>query len=128
MARLLLVIAAMGGLLGVTLGAFGAHDLKGRIDPAMLAVFRTGVHYQTLHSLALFGAGLLALRHPSRMLAWAGGLFVAGTLLFSGSLYLLAVTGSRALGMITPLGGLLLMGGWLLLALAAWRLPRPPAG
>jgi len=125
MARIFLFIAAIGGFLSVTLGAFGTHDLKDQLSTDMLAVFRTGVHYQALHSLTLFGIGLLALQHPSRPLAWSGTLICMGMLLFSGSLYLLAISGNNSLGMITPVGGLALMGGWLLLGIAAWRIPGP---
>jgi len=98
-------------LLDVALGAFGAHALKGRLSPEALAVFETGVRYQAYHALALLL--LAALRGPDRA-AWC---FVGGIVLFSGSLYALALTGVRWLGAVTPLGGLLFLAGWLLLAL-----------
>lgn len=98
-------------LIDVALGAFGAHALKNRLSPEMLAVFETGVRYQAYHALALLL--LAALRGPDR----AGWCFLAGIVLFSGSLYALALTGARWLGAITPLGGLLFLAGWLFLAL-----------
>ncbi len=124
MARNFLIIAAISGLLLVMLGAFGAHALETRLPAGHLIWWQKAVTYQGLHTLALLGVGLLALSHPSRSLQTAGWLFLAGILLFSGSLYLLALTGLRTLGMITPLGGSAFIGGWFALALAAWRLPR----
>ena len=124
MARTILTLAALNGMLLVMLGAFGAHALEARLPPGHLIWWQKAVHYQGLHTLALFGAGLLALHHPGRSLAIAGWLFLLGILLFSGSLYVLALTGTRGLGMITPFGGLAFIAGWFALALAAWRLPR----
>lgn len=124
MARNFLIIAAISGLLLVVLGAFGAHALETRLSPHRLIWWQKAVTYQGLHTLALFGVGLLALSHSGRALQTAGWLFLGGILLFSGSLYLLALTGLRGLGMITPLGGTAFIGGWFALALAAWRLPR----
>ncbi len=121
MARLFIALAAFFGLTGVALGAFAAHGLRQTLLPGQLEVFQTGVLYQQLHALALFGMGLLALRAPGRLLLAAGGLLSLGILLFSGSLYLLILAGAR-LGLVTPLGGLCLMAGWLCLGLAAWRL------
>jgi uncharacterized membrane protein YgdD (TMEM256/DUF423 family) len=119
-----LTIAAIAGGLTVAIGAFGAHGLKSHLSDAMLTVYQTGVHYQGLHSMALFGTGLLLQRHdtrPGRLAAW---MFLAGILLFSGSLYLLAVSGIRWLGMITPIGGSAWIVGWVSLALASQRLPE----
>ena len=124
MARLLLVLAALGGFTGVALGAFAAHGLKARLSPEYLAVFQTGTHYQLIHSLALLAVALLILHTPDRLLRASGTLFAFGILLFSGSLYLLTLTGVTALGMITPFGGLAFLGGWLCLGLAAWRMGR----
>ncbi|MET0029386.1 MAG: DUF423 domain-containing protein [Candidatus Thiodiazotropha sp.] len=124
MARRWLVMAALSGMLLVILGAFGAHALEPRLPANHLVWWQKAVHYQGLHTLALFGTGLLALQHPGRALQWAGGLFLAGILLFSGSLYVMALTGLRSLGMITPLGGLAFIVGWFALLVAAWRLPR----
>lgn len=120
MSRPFVLLAALLGLTGVALGAFAAHGLRARLSPEYLAVFQTGVLYQLIHALALLGVGALALHWRSRLLGAAGVLFVAGILLFSGSLYLLTLS-SLKLGMVTPLGGLCFMLGWLCLALAAWR-------
>lgn len=121
MLRVFLLLAALAGFTGVALGAFAAHGLKGQLGAQYLAVFQTGVHYQLIHALALFGVALLAERLPGRLLKAAGNLFAVGILLFSGSLYLLALSGIGKLGMITPLGGLCFLAGWLCLGLAAWR-------
>ncbi len=122
MARLWLLLAALGGFTGVALGAFAAHGLKHRLSPEYLAVFQTGTHYQLIHALALFGVGLLALQRPGRLINLAGGLFAGGMLLFSGSLYLLTLTGIRGLGMLTPFGGVAFLLGWLCLGLVALRM------
>ena len=121
MARLWLLLSAFAGFTGVALGAFAAHGLKGRLTPEYLAVFQTGTHYQLIHALALFGVGLLALHMPGRLVNLAGGAFAVGILLFSGSLYLLTLSGIGKLGMITPFGGVAFLIGWLCLGLAAWR-------
>ncbi len=122
MARLWLLLSAFAGFTGVALGAFAAHGLKSRLTPEYLAVFQTGTHYQLIHALALFGVGLLALHLPGRLVNLAGGAFAVGILLFSGSLYLLTLSGIGKLGMITPFGGVAFLIGWLCLGLAAWRL------
>lgn len=121
MLRIFLLLAAFAGFTGVALGAFAAHGLKARLSAEYLAVFQTGVHYQLIHALALFGVALLLQRLPSGLLHAAGSLFALGILLFSGSLYLLTLSGIGKLGMITPLGGLAFLAGWLCLGLAAWR-------
>jgi uncharacterized membrane protein YgdD (TMEM256/DUF423 family) len=114
-----LFISAFSALLAVALGAFGAHGLQGRLDESALAIWRTAVDYHMWHALALGWVGVLAERWPeARRLAWAGWLFVAGMVLFSGSLYLLAVTGARWLGMVTPFGGLAFLAGWLMAGLS----------
>lgn len=123
MARLWLLLSAVAGLTGVALGAFAAHGLKQRLSADYLAVFQTGTHYQLIHALALFGVGLLALHAPGRLVNLAGGAFALGILLFCGSLYLLTLSGIGKLGMITPLGGVAFLIGWLCLGLAAWKLP-----
>jgi uncharacterized membrane protein YgdD (TMEM256/DUF423 family) len=125
MARLFVLLGAISGFLSVAAGAFGAHALKRRIADDLLAVFETGARYEMYHALALLLVGALLSRAPagsppSGSLRTAGWLFLVGTLLFSGSLYALALSGVRRLGAITPLGGLAFLGGWLLLALAAW--------
>lgn len=123
MLRVLLLLAALFGFTGVGLGAFAAHGLQGQLSAEYLAVFHTAVHYQMLHALALLALAGLWQRLGGRLLAAAGLCFCAGILLFSGSLYALTLTGIRALGMITPVGGLTLLAGWWCLGLAAWRLP-----
>lgn len=123
MAKLTLLLAALSGLLAVALGAFGAHALRARLDDYALRVYETGVQYQFYHALALFGVALLMLRAPgSSLLHSSAWLFLVGSVVFSGSLYLLALTGVRWLGAITPLGGLAFIAGWACLAAAAWKL------
>lgn len=119
MDRLLYIAAALAGFVGVALGAFAAHGLKATLAPDMLAVFETGVRYQMYHAFALFAAAWGLGRWQTRPFSIAGGLFVAGIVIFSGSLYLLAFTGMRWLGAITPLGGLAFLAGWLCLAWGA---------
>ena len=119
MDRTFLLVGALSGFVGVAFGAFGAHALRSRLSPDMLAVFETGVRYQMYHAFALFAAAWGWARWPSRAFAWAGGLFVAGIVIFSGSLYLLAFTGERWLGAVTPVGGLAFLAGWLGLARGA---------
>jgi len=122
MERRFLFLASLGGGLAVILGAFGAHVLKGRLDPAHLEIFDVAVRYHMYHALALLGlASVLSRRPADRTLHAAGWLFLAGMVLFSGSLYLLTFTGIRSLGVITPLGGLAFIAGWLSVALAARR-------
>jgi uncharacterized membrane protein YgdD (TMEM256/DUF423 family) len=124
MLRVFLLLAALAGFSGVALGAFAAHGLKGQLSAEYLAVFHTGVHYQLVHALALFGVALLGERLPGRLVKAAGILFALGILLFSGSLYALTLSGLGKLGMITPLGGLCFLAGWLCLGLAAFRSGR----
>jgi uncharacterized membrane protein YgdD (TMEM256/DUF423 family) len=122
MLRTFLLFAAFFGFTGVALGAFAAHGLKSRLSADYLAIFQTGVHYQMLHALALFGVALLSAHLGGRLVGMAGGFFVAGILIFSGSLYLLTLTSTPVLGAITPIGGVCFLAGWLCLGLAAWRL------
>jgi uncharacterized membrane protein YgdD (TMEM256/DUF423 family) len=122
MFRGFLMLAAFFGFTGVGLGAFAAHGLKNRLSAEYLAIFHTGVMYQLVHTLALLAVALLAVQIPGRLMTWAGISFVIGILLFSGSLYLLTLTGVTQLGIITPFGGLAFLMGWLMLGLAAWRL------
>jgi len=114
-----LLIGALSGFVGVALGAFGAHGLRSRLSPEMLAVFETGVRYQLVHAVALVAMAAWMDRLSGWLVTAAGWLFFAGILLFSGSLYLLALTGVTILGAITPLGGLAFLGGWACLAIAA---------
>ncbi|MBV6751131.1 DUF423 domain-containing protein [Pseudomonas chlororaphis] len=122
MLRGFLLLAAFFGFTGVALGAFAAHSLKDRLSAEYLAIFHTGVTYQLVHALALFGVALLATHIPGRLVAWAGLSFAIGIILFSGSLYLLTLTGISRLGIITPFGGLGFLIGWFCLGLVAWRL------
>ncbi len=126
-ARGLLIAACLSGGLAVILGAFGAHGLKGKLTPEALASFEVGVRYQFIHALAIFAAVWLADRFGVRLPLTAGGFFIAGIVLFSGSIYLLATRGLlgieswRWLGPVTPLGGLCFIIGWVLLLVAALR-------
>ena len=119
-ARPILAAGALFGLLAVAAGAFGAHGLKGSLDAYALGIFETAARYQMYHALALLGAGALAAQEKfsPRWLGASALLFGAGILLFSGSLYALALGAPRWTGMITPVGGLLFMAGWLALAIA----------
>ncbi len=125
MDRSLVLAAAVWAGLGVALGAFGAHGLQQRIPADRLAVFEIGVRYQMYHALALFGVAWLSERLPdSSLVIAAGWLFVAGIVIFSGSLYALALSGVRLLGAITPVGGVAFIAGWVCVGLAAWRASR----
>ena len=122
MLRGFLMLAAFFGFTGVALGAFAAHGLKQRLSADYLAVFHTGVTYQLFHTLALLAVALLAVHLPGRLTQWAGILFCVGIVLFSGSLYLLTLTGFSTLGILTPFGGLAFLAGWVCLGVTAWRL------
>jgi uncharacterized membrane protein YgdD (TMEM256/DUF423 family) len=121
MDRTFLLIGALAGLAGVALGAFGAHGLRGRLSPDMLAAFETGVRYHLYHALALLATAALMGRVQTRALTLAGWSFVAGIVLFSGSLYMLALTGVTLLGAITPVGGMAFLLGWSSLVVAALK-------
>jgi uncharacterized membrane protein YgdD (TMEM256/DUF423 family) len=121
MLRLWLILGATNAFLSVAAGAFGAHALRARLAPDLLVIFETGARYHMYHSLGLIAIGLLAQSRPSPLLNGAGWAMLVGIVLFSGSLYALALSGVRALGAITPLGGLGFLAGWLLFALAAFR-------
>lgn len=118
--NLWLAIGAFAGLTGVAAGAFGAHGLRHRLTPDMLAIFETAARYQMYHALALVALGLAADRLPAGAIRNAGALFTAGIVVFSGSLYALSISGVRALGAITPIGGVAFLAGWLTLLLAAF--------
>ena len=107
--------------IAVGLGAFGAHGLRGILSPEDLVIFETGVRYQMYHALALLGVAWAITQWETVLLEWSGWLFVLGILVFSGSLYILVLTGQRWLGAVTPLGGLALILGWVLLASAVFR-------
>lgn len=117
--RSAVLIAAVLGFLAVVAGTFGAHVLRGRIDPDLLETYEVGVRYHMYHALAILACAALAGRLPARRLGWAVRFFTAGVAVFAGSLYLLVISGARWLGMITPLGGVMLLLGWLCLAGAA---------
>ena len=119
MDRFFFSLGAISAFLAVAAGAFGAHALRSRISMGDLAIFETAARYQMYHALGLLGVAWATVRWPGTLPQLAGWLFVVGTLLFSGSLYALALTGARWLGAITPLGGAAFLGGWILLALAA---------
>ncbi len=121
MHRRFLMLAGLLGFLGVLLGAFGAHGLKGKLSKEMLETFEVGVRYHLVHAVALLVVASLAGLHPRRSLDVAGWSFVLGILIFSGSLYVLAVSGFTKLGMITPVGGAAFMVGWIALAVAGWN-------
>ncbi|MBP6773758.1 MAG: DUF423 domain-containing protein [Gemmatimonadaceae bacterium] len=122
MDRLFLMIGALSGAISVAAGAFGAHALREKVEPRLLEVFETAARYQMYHALALIAVGLVAARWSSGLTTSAGWLFVAGTVFFSGSLYAMTFTGVRALGAITPIGGVCFIAGWVCLALAAAKL------
>ncbi len=122
MERLFFALASISGGLAVALGAFGAHGLRDRLTPDSLATFETGVRYEMYHALALLAVAWAVTRWANSGLPVAAGwLFVAGTVLFSGSLYLLALTGTRWLGAITPFGGVAFVAGWVCLFVTALR-------
>lgn len=118
-----MVLGSLLACLGVALGAFGAHGLRPRVSPRDLEIFETAVRYQLLHALALIVTGIIGrqLQEAGRLLAAVPWLFTVGILLFSGSLYLMVLLDKRWLGAITPLGGLLFLAGWLVLANALWH-------
>ncbi len=121
--RNFVLLASLFGFLGVAFGAFGAHGLTAYFTahPDLEDTFHTATQYQMYHTLALLGAAWLVERYPGKWARWAGYLFAAGIVLFSGSLYVLSLTDLRIMGAVAPLGGLAFLGGWLCLGLAAWR-------
>lgn len=123
MERTFFVLASFLGGFSVALGAFGAHALRDRIEAGLLANYQTGVTYMFFHALALFAVVLAVGRWPntSNLAVWAGWLFVVGIVFFSGSLFLMAFTGQRWLGAITPIGGVAFLVGWALLIVTGWR-------
>ncbi|HZS47991.1 MAG TPA: DUF423 domain-containing protein [Blastocatellia bacterium] len=121
MDRTFFTLGSISALISVAMGAFGAHGLRSRISPEMLTVFETGARYQMYHALALLAVAWAYVHRQNSLTAWAGWAFVLGTVFFSGSLYILSITGTRWLGAITPIGGLLFLAGWFLLALSAWQ-------
>ena len=121
MERVFFAVGALSALIAVAAGAFGPHALRTRLSPEMLAVFEVAVRYQMYHALALLACAWAITRWPGALVTTGGWLFVAGTVVFSGSLYALALSGLRGFGAVTPFGGFALIGGWLCLALAALK-------
>jgi len=119
--RTLIAAGAINMFIAVGCGAFGAHGLKRMISEEMLAIWHTAVTYQVMHALGMIAIALLMPRMAGAAMSWAGNLMLAGIVVFSGSLYLLALTGTRILGAITPLGGAAFLAAWLLVAWAACR-------
>jgi uncharacterized membrane protein YgdD (TMEM256/DUF423 family) len=115
------VAGSLSAFVAVLAGAFGAHALRQRLPSDLLAVFETGARYQMYHALALLFVAWAVTQWPAASIRTAGWLFIGGTALFSGSLYLLALTGGRWWGAVTPVGGVLFLAGWLLLAIGIWR-------
>ncbi len=119
--RLFILLGSLSGFLAVAAGAFGAHALRQRLPSGMLSIFETGSRYQMYHALGLLAVGIVASIRQAPSIHVAGWCFVAGTVLFSGSLYLLAFSENRVIGALTPLGGMAFLLGWLSLAWGAWR-------
>ncbi|HLU21803.1 DUF423 domain-containing protein [Lederbergia graminis] len=114
--KIFIIIGAINALLSVGLGAFGAHALEGKIEPKYLDVWKTGVQYQMFHALGILAIGILSRNVPvSGLLSWSGWLMFIGIIIFSGSLYVLSVSGIKVLGAITPIGGVAFLISWLLL-------------
>ena len=121
-ARTFLAAGAIAAFLAVALGAFGAHALKSRLAPEMLAVWHTGIEYHVFHALGLLAVGIVAIHLPdSTLLRWSGWLMLAGIVLFSGSLYILALSGERWIGAVTPVGGLAFLTAWVLFLAAVLK-------
>jgi uncharacterized membrane protein YgdD (TMEM256/DUF423 family) len=123
MNRLFLFLGSTSGALAVAAGAFGAHALRGRLEPRALEIYEVAARYQAYHALALLAVAVAAARWPGTAPMASGWCFVAGTLIFSGSLYALSLGAPRWLGAVTPIGGLAFIAGWIALALTAWRNP-----
>jgi len=121
MDRVFFILGAVLAGMGVAAGAFGAHALRGRLTPEMLGVFETGVRYHLIHALGLLAVAWATTRWPGAATSTAGWLFLAGILLFSGSLYGLSLSGLRSLGAITPIGGVAWIVGWLVLGWGVWQ-------
>lgn len=117
----ILLIGVISMALAVLLGAFGAHALKTILSPEMLTIYHTGVEYQFYHALGLLAIGTIGLQYPSKWIRLSGIFLVAGIALFSGSLYVLSLSGIKVLGAITPIGGVSFVIGWILLAVGVWK-------
>ena len=116
-----IILGSISGFLSVSIGSFGAHGLKSDLGEDLLAIFETAARYQMYHSLAIIFLGLIMNSFQSPLFDWSGWLFILGTLLFSGSLYLLVLTGIKTFGAITPIGGICLLAGWVFLAIGAYK-------
>ncbi len=121
MEKIFFIIGAVSAAISVALGAFGAHGLRERLTPQLLEIFETGVRYEIYHAFAILFVAFALTRWQSNLIPLAGWAFVLGTLIFSGSLYLLALTDARWLGAITPLGGVAFIAGWILLVVGVWQ-------
>ncbi len=121
MSKTILMTASILLALAVAIGAFGAHGLKQHISGEMLQTYKTGVEYHFYHALGLLLIGVLTISFPSELLKWSAIFMVAGIVLFSGSLYVLAISGIKWIGAITPVGGLGFIAGWVLLFFAVWK-------
>ncbi|MDN5843677.1 MAG: DUF423 domain-containing protein [Alcaligenaceae bacterium] len=115
------ILGALAMATGVAAGAFGAHGLKRTLSADMLAIWQTAAHYQLIHGLGLLALAALAQHLDGKLASWSMGLMAAGIVVFSGSLYTLALSGVRTIGAITPIGGALFIAAWIMLILAAWR-------
>ena len=125
MFRTFLLLSSLSALFAVMIGAFGAHGLRASLSVEAMAIYQTGVNYHFWHALGIGLIALITLHHPDNpLLKWAGWLMFFGIVLFSGSLYLLAISGVRTFGMITPLGGTAFITAWFLVALFAYKLPK----
>jgi uncharacterized membrane protein YgdD (TMEM256/DUF423 family) len=121
MSKIILMTASVMLILAVAIGAFGAHGLKSHLSNEMMQVYKTGVEYHFYHALGLLLVGVLSISMPSGLLNWSAACLVLGIILFSGSLYLLSISGVKWLGAVTPLGGLSFIAGWVLLFVAVWK-------
>ena len=121
MVKMFGMLGSISALIGVALGAFAAHALKDKLPPDLFNIFDVGVRYQMYHALGLFVVAWLCAQFPATAISTTGWLFVAGTVIFSGSLYVLSLTGLRWLGIVTPVGGLCFLAGWGWLAWCLWR-------
>ena len=121
MTRVFIILGSLSACLAVALGAFAAHALKDKLPPDLFTTWEVGVRYHMYHALGLFAVAWVTAQFPNSSVSIAGWLFVAGTVIFSGSLYALSLSGVRWLGAVTPLGGLCFLGGWLWIGWSVWR-------
>jgi uncharacterized membrane protein YgdD (TMEM256/DUF423 family) len=122
MLKTFVILGGINALLAVMLGAFGAHGLKNYLSPELLTIYQTGVDYHVWHALGLVLIGMLGAHLPNiALLVWAGALMLTGILFFSGSLYVLSITGIRWMGALTPLGGFAFIVAWMFVVIASWR-------